>query len=172
MVHHAICNIIEPVFDERFIHDSFANRVMKGTLNAIKRFDIFKRKASQNNTIRCYVLKADIKSYFETLNHRILLEILGKRIKEERFMWLIRKIISNHKGKEKISMFLSSYPVLPLDEKSAKEAGETEAELLKSRFTVVIEDIMITAIAKVHGEKVVTRDADFTRIPGLRVLKY
>jgi len=98
VVHHAICNIIEPVFDKRFIHDSFANRLRKGTLNAIKRFDHFKRKVSKNNTIRCYVLKADIKSYFDTVNHQILLQSLSKRIKDERVIWLIRKILANHKG--------------------------------------------------------------------------
>lgn len=98
VVHHAICNIIEPLFDKRFIHDSFANRLRKGTLNAIKRFDCFKRKVSKNNTIRCYVLKADIKNYFDTVNHQILLQILSKRIKDERVIWLIRKILANHKG--------------------------------------------------------------------------
>ena len=98
VIHHAICNIIESVFDKRFIHDSFANRLRKGTLNAVKRFDEFKRKVSQNNTVRCYVLKADVKSYFDTVNHRILLGILGKRIKDERVMWLIKRILDNHKG--------------------------------------------------------------------------
>ena len=98
VIHHAICNIIESVFDKRFIHDSFANRMRKGTINAVKRFDEFKRKVSQNNTVRCYVLKADVKSYFDTVNHRILLGILGKRIKDERVMWLIKRILDNHKG--------------------------------------------------------------------------
>ncbi len=98
IIHHAICNIIEPSFDKRFIHDSFANRLGKGTLNAIKRFDTFKKKASKNSSAPCYVLKADIKSYFDTVNHQILLRILGKRIKDERLMRLIRKILANHKG--------------------------------------------------------------------------
>lgn len=101
VVHHAICNLIEPVFDKRFIHDSFANRLRKGTLNAVKRFDEFKRKVSQNNTLRCYVLKADVKSYFDTVNHQILLQILGKRIKDEKVMWLIKKILDNHQGQDK-----------------------------------------------------------------------
>ena len=48
IVHHAICNIIEPIFEKKFIHDSFANRIGKGTLNAVKRFDVFKRKISKN----------------------------------------------------------------------------------------------------------------------------
>ncbi|MDP3989728.1 MAG: reverse transcriptase domain-containing protein [archaeon] len=98
VVHHAICNIIEPVFDKRFIYDSYANRLTKGTLNAVKRFDEFKRKVSKNNTIRCYVLKADIKSYFDTVNHQILIELLSNRIKDQRLMWLIKKILANHKG--------------------------------------------------------------------------
>ncbi|MFH1065880.1 MAG: reverse transcriptase domain-containing protein [Nanoarchaeota archaeon] len=98
VVHHAVCNLIEPVFDSKFIHDSFANRIEKGTLNAVKRFDEFKRKVSKNNTIRCYALKADIKSYFGNVNHKILIQILSKRIKDERVMWLITKILANHKG--------------------------------------------------------------------------
>ncbi len=100
VVHHAICNLIEPVFDKRFIYDSFANRLGKGTLLAIKRFDTFKRKVSKNNTIGCYVLKADVKSYFDTVNHHILFQTLSKRIKDERTLWLIKKILDNHKGKD------------------------------------------------------------------------
>ncbi|MCF7798990.1 helix-turn-helix domain-containing protein [Candidatus Woesearchaeota archaeon] len=100
VIHHAICNLIESVFDKRFIQDSFANRLGKGTLNAIKRFDVFKRKVSKNNTIRCYVLKADIKSYFDTVNHDILIKLLSKRIHDGRLMWLIRTILGNHQGKE------------------------------------------------------------------------
>lgn len=97
VVHHAVCNFIEPVFDRIFIYDSFANRLRKGTFNAVKRFDEFKRKVSKNNTIRCYALKADIKSYFGNVNHKILIRILNKRIKDERVMWLITRILANHK---------------------------------------------------------------------------
>jgi retron-type reverse transcriptase len=99
VIHHAIYNVIEPVFDKRFVHDSFANRIGKGTLNAIKRFDVFKRKVSKNNTIKCYVLKADIKSYFDTVDHEILIKLLCKRIHDGRLMWLIRIILNNHQGK-------------------------------------------------------------------------
>ncbi|MBU2637589.1 MAG: helix-turn-helix domain-containing protein [Nanoarchaeota archaeon] len=97
VVHHAVCNLIEPVFDSRFIHDSFANRIGKGTFNAVKRFDEFKRKVSKNNTLRCYILKADVKGYFDNVDHKILIQILSKRIRDERAMRLITKIIANHK---------------------------------------------------------------------------
>jgi retron-type reverse transcriptase len=61
IVHHALCNIIEPIFDKTFIYDSCANRKRKGTLFAIKRFDLFKRKITKNLHSKAFCLKADIK---------------------------------------------------------------------------------------------------------------
>ena len=101
VVHHALCNKIEKMFDKAFIYDSFANRKCKGTLKAIERLDYFKRRVSKNNTRKCYVLKADIKHYFQTVDHKMLLSILDRRIKDEEVMWLIKKIVKNYWDKEK-----------------------------------------------------------------------
>ena len=97
VIHHAICNIIEPIFDKTFIYDSYANRIMKGTLKAIERFDEFKRKVSKNNHKACYFLKADIKHYFDTVDHQILFNILARKIEDEKVIWLIKQIFDNHK---------------------------------------------------------------------------
>lgn len=96
IVHHAICNILNPIFEKRFIYDSFANRLGKGTLNAIKRFDKFKQKVSKNNTRNCYVFKADVKHYFDEVNHSILINILRKKINDKRVISLISKVLRNH----------------------------------------------------------------------------
>lgn len=95
VIHHALCNIIEPIFEKTFIYDSYANRIGKGTLKAIDRFDYFKRKATRNNTIKCYVLKADVKKYFESVNHRILINIIQKKIKDNKVLWLVKRILEN-----------------------------------------------------------------------------
>jgi len=95
VIHHALCNIIEPIFDKTFIHDSYANRIGKGALAAVKRFEHFKRKASRNNTLTCYVLKADISKYFESVNHKILMNIIKKKIKDKNILWLIKLILAN-----------------------------------------------------------------------------
>ena len=97
VVHHALCNIIVPYFDKEFIYDSHANRIGKGTLKAIERFDKFKRIVSKNNTRECYVLKADIKHYFEEIDHQILIDIIKRKIKDEKVIWLIEKILSVNK---------------------------------------------------------------------------
>jgi len=106
IVHHALCNIIEPIFEKIFIHDSYANRRGKGTHAAIERFDYFKRKISQNgkqlptsknaNQVYGYVPKADIRHYFDSVDHEIMMKIISRRIKGEKVLCLIRKILNNH----------------------------------------------------------------------------
>jgi len=105
IVHHAIINILKPIFEKRFICDSFASRKQKGTHLAVKRFESFVRKVSSNgriiknpfnnNSIKGYVLKADVKHYFATMNHQILINILRRKIKDEDFIWLIKVILDN-----------------------------------------------------------------------------
>ena len=100
VVHHALCNLIVPDFEKGFIYDSHANQIGKGTLKAIERFDKFKRKVSKNNTRKCFVLKADIKHYFEEIDHQILINIIKKKIKDKKVIWLIKQILSvNNKPK-------------------------------------------------------------------------
>ena len=95
IVHHALINIIKHLFESIFIYDSHANQIGKGTLKAIERFDKFKRKVSRNNTRKCFILKADIKHYFEEINHDILINILKRKIKDKNVLWLIKLIIHN-----------------------------------------------------------------------------
>lgn len=95
VIHHALCNVIVPIFDKSFIFDSYANRIGKGAHKAIERFDYFKRKVSKNNSRDCYVLKADIRHYFETVNHEILIKITKKKMRDERIIWLVKTILQN-----------------------------------------------------------------------------
>lgn len=106
IVHHAMVNILEPIFDRRFIYDSCANRKGKGNLFAIERFDYFKRKVSRNgliaknpfkdnNYVSGYCLKADIKHYFEEVDCNILINIIGRKINDTLTIELIRKVLNN-----------------------------------------------------------------------------
>jgi len=95
IVHHAICNIIEPLFQKSFIYDSCANQKGKGTLFAIKRFDFFKQKITNNHTSLAFCLKCDIKHYFFEVSHKILLNILSKKIHDKKVTCLIKQILQN-----------------------------------------------------------------------------
>jgi RNA-directed DNA polymerase len=95
VIHHALIGIIGPLFESTFIYDSYANRKGKGTLKALQRFDFFKRKVTKNNTNNCYVLKADVKHYFEEVDHNILQSIIQDKIADKSILWLIQQILSN-----------------------------------------------------------------------------
>ena len=62
VVHHALCNVIEPIFERMFIHDSYANRKAKGTHRAVDRYQSFARKNR-------YVLRCDIQKFFPSIDH-------------------------------------------------------------------------------------------------------
>jgi retron-type reverse transcriptase len=106
VVHHALVNILHPIFEPRFIHDSYASRKGKGTLAAINRFDDFARKVTRNgmltrgartnNDVVGYALKCDVKHYFDTVDHTVLQAIIGKRIHDPDVRWLVQTIIDHH----------------------------------------------------------------------------
>ena len=65
VAHHALCNVIDPVFDTRFIMHSYANRAGKGTHRAVDRLQGWARRYR-------YVLRADVVQHFASLDHAIL----------------------------------------------------------------------------------------------------
>ncbi|PIQ68451.1 MAG: hypothetical protein COV91_04040 [Candidatus Taylorbacteria bacterium CG11_big_fil_rev_8_21_14_0_20_46_11] len=72
IVHHLIYNYISPIFECRFINDSYSCRIGKGVSYGIKRLDHFIRSGSKNYKKDCYILKLDIKGYFMSINRNIL----------------------------------------------------------------------------------------------------
>ncbi len=95
IVHHALILVIGDYFERSFIYDSCANQIGKGTLFAVKRFDLFKRKVTKNFSRKAYCLKADIKHYFQEVDHEVLLSIIRRKIKDEQVIWLIKNILNN-----------------------------------------------------------------------------
>ncbi len=91
VVHHALCNVIEAEFERRFIPDSYANRIGKGTHRAIDRFQQFARS-------HAYVLRLDIVQHFPSIDHVLLTKALRKVIHNEEILQLIHRIIRSGEG--------------------------------------------------------------------------
>jgi RNA-directed DNA polymerase len=86
VVHHAICAQIEPLFDQSFIHDSYACRRGKGTHAALDRAQQFARRWK-------YVLKADVARFFPSIDHDVLLGLVRRRLKDPRLLTLVELIV-------------------------------------------------------------------------------
>ena len=72
VVHHALTQVLEPIFERRFSKDSYACRVGMGTHKALDR-------AKWAAARFPYVLKCDVRKYFASIDHQILKRLLGKR---------------------------------------------------------------------------------------------
>jgi len=91
VVHHALCNVIEPLWEARFIHDSYACRVGRGTHAALDRCTAFARRLP-------FVLRGDIVQFFPSVDHAILYGLLARRIACPPTMRLIERIIASGAG--------------------------------------------------------------------------
>ena len=94
VVHHALCNVIEPICERSMIHDSYACRVGQGVLAGVLRTTQFLRD-THRLWGRVYCLKADIKKFFPSIDHEVLKKILRRRIACRDTVGLIDTIIDS-----------------------------------------------------------------------------
>ena len=91
VVHHALCRVIEPIWEARFISDSYACRVGKGHHRALFRCTELVRRYR-------YCLKCDVKQFFPSIDHAILRGLLARRIRDPNVMGLIDLILASGVG--------------------------------------------------------------------------
>lgn len=88
VVHHAVCRSLAPLFERRFIHDSWACRPGKGSHQALRRCQGFARAGG-------WFLKCDIRKFYDSVSHAVLRERLGRLLKDRRLLELLDRIIAN-----------------------------------------------------------------------------
>jgi len=88
VVHHALCQIIEPAFERSFIADSFANRVGKGTHRALDRLQHLTRRFR-------FALACDIRQFFPSIDHEILFNTLARKIADPDVLCLCGLILAS-----------------------------------------------------------------------------
>jgi len=91
VVHHALCAIIEPLFERRFIYDSYACRKEKGVHRAADRAQVFARQ-------NAYVFKGDVRQFFPSVDHALLRERLARLIGDPDVLWLCDRILATGAG--------------------------------------------------------------------------
>lgn len=91
VVHHALCAVLNPIWERRFIHDTYACRPGKGTHRALDRCQHFARHHT-------YVLQGDVHQFFPAIDHTILRAKLAHLIADEGALWLIDQILASGAG--------------------------------------------------------------------------
>lgn len=97
VVQHCICDeVLSPIFEKHLIYDNAACRKEKGTHFAIRRLTLFFQKYYKKYNSKGYILKCDIKKFFDNINHNILKEKLKRVILDEDVRILLYNIIDSY----------------------------------------------------------------------------
>ena len=96
VLHHALLNVLNPVFEPTFISHSFSCRLGKGTHKGVLALEKMLREVSKNYTKRCFALKCDVRKFFDSVDHTTLIEILERRVTDTKVRWLLKEIVGSY----------------------------------------------------------------------------
>ena len=91
VVHHALCAVVEPLFERRFIYDSYANRKDKGTHRALDRCQEYSRRYP-------FALQMDVVQFFPSIDHALMRAALARVIADAQTLWLCDVILASGVG--------------------------------------------------------------------------
>ncbi len=123
VVHHALCNIVEPLFDRSFIDSSYACRAGKGTHRGLRAFIKNARKFR-------HVLRADVQRFFPSIDHQILKDKYRRKIKCEQTLWLMDLILDKSNEPEPvIEHFFGDDLLAPVERRHGLPIGNLTSQL-------------------------------------------
>lgn len=95
VIHHVVFAALNPLFDPTFFAHSYSCRKGKGTHKAVDVLHGWLRAVSRNNHRPCFVLQCDIRKFFASVSHGVLIDIVCRRIKDSKVISLLQEIIGS-----------------------------------------------------------------------------
>ena len=93
VVHHVLAGHLTPRWERRFIHDSYACRVGKGTHAGVERLRSFARQATANGTREAWYLQLDVRGFFCSIDRQRLFDRLARIERDPAVLWLLRTMV-------------------------------------------------------------------------------
>ncbi|MBM3464621.1 MAG: RNA-dependent DNA polymerase [Armatimonadetes bacterium] len=97
VVHHALVSVLEPIYEKSFIFHSYACRKDKGTHAALRQYRKWIRSSK-------YFLKMDVRKFFPSVDHEILMKTLARKISDRRVLDLARRIVDGSNRQETVDL--------------------------------------------------------------------
>lgn len=140
VVHHALCAVVEPIFETGFIDNTFANRKAKGTHAAIAAYERYRDRDA-------HVLRCDIYRYFPSIDHAIIKAEFRRRISCGSTLWLMDTIIDGSNAQEPVELHFPGDDLLsPLERRRGLPIGnltsQFSANLYLDRFDHWVTEVL------------------------------
>jgi RNA-directed DNA polymerase len=95
IIHHLIFKYLEKILQPIFFYHSYSCQIGKGSHKSVANLRVALKEISQNYTFPVWSLKMDIKKFFASIDHEILLRLLEKRVYNPDVRWLLTEIINS-----------------------------------------------------------------------------
>lgn len=105
ILHHAIMNVLEPIWVSTFTADTYSCIKNRGIHAAAKKVKQALREDPEGTT---FCLKLDIRKFYPSINHDVLKSILRRKLKDKRLLRLLDEIVGSADGVP-IGNYLSQY---------------------------------------------------------------
>lgn len=162
LLHHALYRKLYPFFDATFIHDSYSCRVGKGVHKAINRFRTFAYKSSGNHTRTVWVLKCDVRKFFASIDHELLLQIVRNYIPDKDIVGLFTEIIGSFETRSSVGLPLGNLTSQLLVNVYMNELDQFVKHKLKARHYIrYADDFVLISHDRVWLESILPRIEDF-----------
>ncbi len=91
IVHHALINVLGPIWQKRFVKNSYACIPGRGIHSAVQQAMLFVRKNK-------YVLQCDVRKFYPSINHEIMMNIISKKVHDRKILRLLKTIVFSLPG--------------------------------------------------------------------------
>lgn len=152
-------NFIKPYFVPQFIATSYAGIENRGMHKASKDVQKAMRRAKRNWD-EYYILKMDVTKYFQNIDKRILWEILKRKIKDRKLLWLTRTILLSTEGMKGLP--LGNYTSQMFANIYLNELDQYAKHQLKNKFYFrYMDDIVILCKNKLIAQNNLEKLSEF-----------
>lgn len=136
IVHHAIVRVIEPLFERRFIHHSYACRKGKGTHRCLKQFVSWARS-------RRFVLKLDLRKFFPSIDHGLLKATYRSVLRESELLGLLDAIVDGSNVQEPTDFYFPGDELwTPATRRRGLPIGNLTSQFLANVFLDPIDHLI------------------------------
>ncbi len=164
VVHQALFRVLYPLYERKFIFDSYSCRIDKGTHRGVARLERFLWQVSRNRQKPSYALKCDVKKFFDTVDHKILLELIAYKSYDLSTTWLIRQVVGSFETSPGKGLPLGNVTSQLFSNIYLNELDQFVKHKLKVRHYVrYCDDFVILADNKEYLESLVPKLAEFLR---------
>ena len=169
VVHHAICNFLEPILDKTLIHQTYACRYNKGSHRAIAKAVSYVRKYK-------YVLKLDVKKYFFSIDHEILLDKLKKKISDKKLLELIKLLLDTHDSGEEYYMGFKGDSLFEYARKKGLPIGNLTSQLFANFYLneidrLICEKLKIKSFVRYMDDIIIFSDSKNELVSAFREIE-